>query len=120
LLDNDEICHWKHKAKFKFLWRSGSHEKDVDGELVVTSKRVIFISETKTFDFPPAMILEAVNMNEGVRVTCLKQSASGIYVSQDSEELEAVLALQRSESLEFPFSLAVRLARRFVSALVVL
>ncbi len=62
-----------------------------DGELVVTSKSVYFISPAKSLSFKPSRILDIIRRSNGLEIAVNARQGSGHYLTSDAEELEAIL-----------------------------
>ena len=89
LLEGGEICH--REEQVRFVWNTGTQEKESIGDLIVTSQRIIFVSSTRSFEFSPSAVMETQCLSGSLRLLCLKQSGTGNYFCRDAEELEAVI-----------------------------
>jgi hypothetical protein len=89
ILEGGEICHWDDRCTYTYeTTRNVFH---VDGDLVVTSKRVMFASPSKSITFAPSKIID-IRLSAGrLEIRTNVRQGNGIYRVRDPEELEAVL-----------------------------
>lgn len=89
LLEGGEICHWEGRANFE--WRTATMTKDADGEMIVTSQRIIFTSPVRSFEFSPAKIIDIERSSGSLSIRCSSKSGGGTYYLRDCSDLEAIL-----------------------------
>jgi hypothetical protein len=90
LLEGTELCHWRSRCRYIYS-TSANNEKDVSGELVVTSKRVILASPQRSFDFAVKRILNIRASQDRVELQLTRKRGTGTYICDDGEKLEAIL-----------------------------
>ena len=89
LLEGGETCHWDSPCSL--LYQTARGVQRVDGELVATSKRVIFISPTRNYSFAPWKIVDLEERGRCVTVKTESRQGSGDYYVGKPRELEAIL-----------------------------
>jgi hypothetical protein len=89
LLEGGEICHWEGECHLTYRTQKSSQFSK--GELLVTSKAVIFSSQTKSFTYSPAKILDIALRGTSVNIAVSSRQGTGFYSVDDPVELEAVL-----------------------------
>jgi HNH endonuclease len=89
ILEGGEICHWDHPCILAYETRTRAIR--VSGELVVTSKNVYFISDTKNLSYRPSRILDIVRRSNGLEIKVNSRQGSGRYLVSEPAELEAIL-----------------------------
>ena len=89
LLDSGEICHWEGPATY--VWKTSTQTKSADGELTITSERVLFTSPLRSFDFKPRRIVDVALYGDGVYVRTSSRTGTGAYLVGDPPLVEAVL-----------------------------
>ncbi len=89
ILEGGETCHWDRPCTLKYETRTRYIE--ADGELVVTSKNVYFISPSKSLSFRPSRILDIIRRSNGLEIAVNGRQGSGHYLTSEAEELEAIL-----------------------------
>jgi hypothetical protein len=89
LLEGGETCHWEGPCSFSY--RTRTKYLTAGGELLVTSKRLVFVSPTKNFTFAPSKIIDITRSRGAVEVQVGSGQGTGRYAIADPEELEAVL-----------------------------
>ena len=92
LIPSGEICHYEGDCTYTHKTPAGKvHE--YDGELLVTSKKVTFVSDEKSFEFSPSKIIDIrmEKRNEGIFIKTSNNRGGGSYDVEDAEELEAIL-----------------------------
>lgn len=97
MLDGDELCHWDSTCQLK-VTRSRTHQgktilvpETISGQLTVTSKRILFTSPTKSFEFRPEKIVDLDLYPQTVTVQTSGPQGTGEYWVHRADELEAVL-----------------------------
>lgn len=89
LLESGEICHWEGACQLRY--QTPKSQQQVGGELMVTSKQVIFSSPTKSLSFSPSKIVDIDRHGHVVDLTVSSRQGAGAYHVTDAEELEAIL-----------------------------
>jgi hypothetical protein len=89
LLEGGETCHWDDRCIFWYT--SGRRTSSADGELIVTSKRVIFTSAPKSFSFAPSKIIDLSLRGHVVEIRTSCRSGGGEYMTPEAIRLEAIL-----------------------------
>jgi tellurite resistance protein len=89
LLESGEICHWDSGCQFTY--QTARSQLTAVGELIVTSKQVIFSSPSKSFTFSPSRILNLHRHGHAVDLTLTSRQGAGRYYVEDPEMLQAVL-----------------------------
>lgn len=89
LLEGGEICHWDRPCTLVTQTRTRS--MNTDGELVVTSKNIIFTSSQKGLSYAPSKILDIVKHSDSLEIKVNGRQGSGLYCVSDADELEAIL-----------------------------
>jgi len=89
LLEGGEICHWD--APCRYCWSTATYEKSAEGEVVITSQRVIFTSGVKRFEFKPARIVDIRCYSDGVSINTSGRHGAGLYFVADAELFAAIL-----------------------------
>jgi len=89
LLEGGEICHWEGDCSFQ--WETTTTIRDAPGYLLVTSRRLIFSSQVKSFALAPSKIVDVDDYDDCVAIECSAKVGTGEYVVEDSRELEAIL-----------------------------
>ncbi len=93
MVASGEICHFEGDCSYTHKTPSGK-VNDYDGELLVTSKKITFISDEKSFEFSPSKIVD-ISMekrNAAVFIKTSNNRGSGTYDVEYAEELEAILS----------------------------
>jgi len=88
-LEGGEICHWDAPCKYRFDTAADSAQ--VAGDLLVTDKRVMFVSPSRTIQFQPSKIVDMVLYSNCLSVKCDARQGSGDYFVADPYELESIL-----------------------------
>lgn len=89
LLEGGEICHWEGRCCFS--WQTATMTKEADGDLLVTSERIVFTSPTRSFSFAPGKIMDIKMYSDALVLKCASSRGAGTYFVRDSRELEAIL-----------------------------
>ncbi len=89
LLEAGEICHWIGECTY--AWQTATTTKNICGDLIVTSNRIIFSSPTKSFEFSPTKIIDIQAYSNGLTISTSGSKGAGNYLTADAENLEAVL-----------------------------
>ncbi|APW63609.1 hypothetical protein BSF38_05182 [Paludisphaera borealis] len=89
LLEGGETCHWDGPCVYRY--ETPKSEFRVDGELLITGKRVVFLSPTKSVSFPPSKILDLNLYSDCLEVKASSRQGTGHYFVTDPRELDAVL-----------------------------
>ena len=88
-LRNSEICHYLSRCRFQ--WETATQTKHVTGTLMITNQRLIFNSESKSFEARINRILNVTTYSNGLDLGMTSNRGQGSYFVEDSELLEAVL-----------------------------
>lgn len=89
LLEGGEICHWDGPCHFAYQTRTKQCE--AAGELVVTSKRVLFNSPTKNISYAPWKIIDIRLYRQAMEIKVDASQGTGRYFVDGADELEAIL-----------------------------
>ncbi|MDR3632319.1 MAG: HNH endonuclease [Isosphaeraceae bacterium] len=89
LLEGGEICHWHNPCRHRY--ETPSRAIAVEGELVITSKRLMFGSPSKNFAYSPSKIMDVRKLSGGLELHVNGPRGSGRYYMNDAEECEAIL-----------------------------
>ena len=89
MVEGGEICHWEGQCRY--VYETAKDIKQVKGELLVTSKNVMFSSPTKSFSFSPAKILDLDESPKHIQVKVTVRQGAGSYMMADPGELAAIL-----------------------------
>lgn len=90
LLEGGELCYYDDSCMIVVTTKRS--ENSIRGEILITNKRVAFVSDKKSFSFAPWKIIDVDT--EGNRKVILKVDArtgSGEYFVGNAEEVEAIL-----------------------------
>jgi 5-methylcytosine-specific restriction endonuclease McrA len=88
LLEGGEICHWQGPCCFR--WETATQIKEAQGELVVTSKQMVFLSPTKSFRVLPSRIIDIEVYGDAVVIRSTSKG-TGTYFVSEPRTLEAIL-----------------------------
>lgn len=90
LLEGGELCHWESPCQFQYEVAAGV--KSLDGDITITSDRVIFSSTAKGFEFKPSRIVDIANQRAGgVVIKTSTRQGTGRYLVSETELFAAVL-----------------------------
>lgn len=89
LLEGGEICHWD--APCCFQWRTATQTKETEGNLVVTSKQVVFSSSIRSFSMSPSKIVDIRMYSDALVIQSASSRGTGTYLVRRPRDLEAVL-----------------------------
>lgn len=89
ILESGELCHWEGPCTYAWETRTAVHQ--AQGELAVTSSRIVFTSAMKGFEFKPAKIMDLTLYGDGVRIRTSGRHGTGAYFVNDPECFEAIL-----------------------------
>ncbi len=89
LLESTELCHWVSVCTYQYLTQT--QIKRVEGRVIVTSKRVIFSSPARSFDFNVKRIINLRSGANAVNLDLTSTRGAGLYFVQDAGKLEAIL-----------------------------
>ncbi len=90
LLDSGELCHWEGESVH--IYQTSKSIKSVSGNLVVTNKRVLFVSPVKSFHFAPWKVANIERLNHRDLYLQLQVTrGTGTYRVGDMDLLEAVM-----------------------------
>lgn len=88
-LRSTEICHWKSRCTY--VYQTSTREKEVQGELVVTNDRVIFMAPERSLEFKAKRIANLDLYSNAVCITCTSTRGQGVYHVKHPDTLEAIL-----------------------------
>jgi HNH endonuclease len=89
LLEGGETCH--RDSPCRHTSQAAKGPVQVEGELIATGKRVIFVSPTRNFSFAPWKLVEIEGRGHRVTLKVEARQGSGDYRVDRPEELEAIL-----------------------------
>jgi len=89
ILEGGEICHGETKCNYQ--WSTPTAVKSAEGEVIFTSKRTIFSSDVKHFQFRPANVIDIELYSNAVAVQTTAGQGSGTYFVADPQWFEAIL-----------------------------
>lgn len=89
LLEGGETCHWDGACSYRY--ETAKNSFSVSGELLVTSKRIAFLSPSKSVTFQPSKILDMNLYSNCLELKCSSRQGTGHYFVDDPRELEAIL-----------------------------
>jgi hypothetical protein len=89
ILEGGETCHWESPCAFSYETRTRSLA--ANGELVVTSKNVMFLSAVKSLSYRPSKILDIIKYSNALEIKVSARQGSGRYFVSHPDELEAIL-----------------------------
>ncbi len=96
-LESTELCHAKEPCTYQYATRT--QQRAHMGELVVTNRRLIFMSPERSMDFSIKRILNIRYSGEAVYLTLSSTKGQGVYYVADPERLAAILlALVQQEN----------------------
>lgn len=90
LLEGGESCHWEGSCRFRY--ETTRNILSTDGELIVTSKRLMMNSPSKSVTFSPAKIIDLVLNTNCLQITTSSRQGTGHYFVDSPRELEAILS----------------------------
>lgn len=92
LLEGGEICHFDEGCVYVSTTPTG-RVNTTSGELIVTSRRVIFTSAGKGFEFAPSKLIDIgyLSGRTGLAIKVSGRRGAGEYCVADPQALEAVL-----------------------------
>lgn len=89
ILERDEICHWESRCCFR--WRTATRAHETDGDLVLTSRQMMFISHSKSFSLIPSRIVEVKLQEDCLVIRSATNRGSGVYFVSDTRIVHAIL-----------------------------
>lgn len=89
LLEGGEICHWEDRCRFE--WKTATQAKVAEGDLVVTSQRLVFTSPIRSFSFSPSKIMDIKLYSDALVVQSASNRGNGTYYIRQPRQLEAIL-----------------------------
>jgi len=89
LLEGGEICHWENDCEY--IWKTRTKTWNADGRIILTSKRIIFTSQVRNFEFRPSKVVDLVLHTNNIYVQTTTSRGTGTYVVTDPELFEAIL-----------------------------
>lgn len=90
LLEGGETCHWEGTCRFRY--ETARSVLSTDGELIVTSNRLMMNSPSKSVTFSPAKIIDLVLNTNCLQITTSSRQGTGHYFVEWPRELEAILS----------------------------
>jgi len=88
LLEGGESCYWDGPCVH--VYQTPTRQKVASGELVVTSKRIMFIGADKNFTFAPSKIMDISVYRDALQVKTTGKAGAGSYHVDRPDELEAI------------------------------
>ena len=88
-LNSSEICHWKSQCSY--FYQTPTQQKEAHGNLVVTDRRLIFLSDIKNFEIGIRRIINFRQYTNGLDIEFTSNRGKGFYRLNDSEKFEAIL-----------------------------
>ena len=88
MLEGGETCYWDGPCVHAY--QTPTQSKVAQGELVVTSERIMFIAVEKNFTFSPAKIIDICLHRDMIQVKTTGKNGAGDYHVSRPEELEAI------------------------------
>lgn len=96
LLESGELCYFDRPCTY--VWETRTRTNAVEGELLVTERRIIFSSSLKSFEFSPSRIIDMQVHSNGLTIQTSSNKGKGAYLVDQADELEAILfALVRKQ-----------------------
>ncbi|WP_435018027.1 HNH endonuclease [Tundrisphaera sp. TA3] len=89
LFKGGETCHWDSPCRL--LYQTAKDSKQVEGELVATTKRIMFVSPTRSFSFAPWKVVDIEGVGPRVRIKTDARQGNGDYYVTRPKDLEAIL-----------------------------
>jgi hypothetical protein len=89
LLEGGEICHWDSNCGHNY--RTTTKDLSATGELIVTSKRVRFLSASKNVSFAPWKIFDLEIQGRVLSIKTDGSQGTGGYIVDRPNALEAIL-----------------------------
>ena len=89
MLDSGETAHFD--APCTFQWETAGKNHSAEGELFITSDKIIFTSTIKRFDFPPKRIVDIVLYSNCLAITTSISKGAGKYFLPNSKDAEAII-----------------------------
>ncbi len=89
LLEGGETCHLDQSCRYEYQTTKKSYM--AHGELLVTSKKIAFLSPSKSITFQPSKILDLALYSGCLEVKCSSRQGTGHYIVDDPRTLEAIL-----------------------------
>ena len=90
LLEGGEICHWNTSCFYEY--KTPRNVLHATGELLVTSKRIIFVSPAKSVSFAPSKILDLTLYSNCLEIQVSSRQGNGRYFVGEPRDLEAILS----------------------------
>ena len=89
ILEAGETPHFDGACTFE--WETANKSHFAEGELFITSDRVIFTSTTKRFDFSPKRIIDIVLYSNCLSITTSISKGAGKYFISNTKDVEAII-----------------------------
>ncbi len=89
ILEGGETCHFERDCTYH--WSTATRRNSAAGELVITDKRIMFISSTKSTTVNPRKIADVQLLNGGLNLVVSSGGGAGYYRLSNPVEAEAVL-----------------------------
>jgi hypothetical protein len=89
ILESGEICHLEQVAQFR--WETRTKINDVEGELLITSNRILFFSPTKSFAFSPSRIHDIECRRNHIYLKTTASKGTGSYFTSTPKRVAAIL-----------------------------
>lgn len=88
-LNPSELCHWDNSCKYAY--RTPTQQKDASGRLIVTDRRLLFVSDVRNFELNLRRIINLTKYSNGIEVGCTSNRGCGFYMVSDPDKLDAIL-----------------------------
>jgi hypothetical protein len=89
LLEGGEICHLDQRCRHRYETAKNSYT--VDGELTITSKRILFNSPTRSFAVSPSKVVDVKLLYDSIFITVSGSRGTGHYFLDSPQFGEAIL-----------------------------
>ncbi len=89
-LEGGETCHWNDSCYYEY--ETSRSELWATGELLVTSKRIVFISPSKSMTFSPSKVLDLILHSDYLEIQTSSRQGNGRYFVGEPRDLEAILS----------------------------
>lgn len=96
LLEGGELCHYEGPCLFR--WQTSAKSMQTDGDLTISSRRIMFTSASRSHEFRPQKISDIILYGNGLEIILTSGRGTGIYIVERPDEVEAIItALARKQ-----------------------
>jgi hypothetical protein len=88
-LKSTELCHWYSSCCYQY--KTPTRLIELYGDLIVTSRRIIFSSPERSIEFSIKKILNIYSGSDGVKLNLTCTRGQGVYLVNDAEKLAAII-----------------------------